>query len=64
MFTTQYLWLCAGGKKRKKIGKACTRKGYGARALERNDFGSLLPQYVSSYINFDASMKTKKPISL
>jgi O-phospho-L-seryl-tRNASec:L-selenocysteinyl-tRNA synthase len=49
------------GRNAKKIGKALyMARVYGARALEKNDFGVCCPQYVSSYINFDASIGTKE----
>ncbi|XES77071.1 MAG: O-phosphoseryl-tRNA(Sec) selenium transferase [Candidatus Bathyarchaeia archaeon] len=45
----------------KKIGKALyTARVCGARALEKTDFGVCCPQYVSSYINFDASIGIQK----
>ncbi len=45
------------GRNAKKIGKALyTARVNGARALEKNDFGVCCPQYVSSYINFDAGI--------
>ena len=45
----------------KKIGKALyAARVNGARALEKNDFGVCCPQYVSSYINFDASIGIQK----
>ena len=49
------------GRDAKKIGKALyTARVYGARALEKTDFGVCCPQYISSYINFDASVGTQK----
>lgn len=49
------------GRNAKKIGKALyTARVSGARALEKNDFGVCCPQYVSSYINFDASIGMRK----
>lgn len=49
------------GRDAKKIGKALyAARVNGARALEKNDFGVCCPQYVSSYINFDASLGMKK----
>jgi O-phospho-L-seryl-tRNASec:L-selenocysteinyl-tRNA synthase len=49
------------GRNAKKIGKALyTARVYGARALEKNDFGVCCPQYISSYINFDACIGTPK----
>jgi O-phospho-L-seryl-tRNASec:L-selenocysteinyl-tRNA synthase len=49
------------GRNAKKIGKALyTARVIGARALERNDFGVCCPQYISSYINFDASIGMRK----
>jgi O-phospho-L-seryl-tRNASec:L-selenocysteinyl-tRNA synthase len=45
------------GKDAKKIGKALyTARVNGARALEKSDFGVCCPKYISSYINFDASI--------
>jgi O-phospho-L-seryl-tRNASec:L-selenocysteinyl-tRNA synthase len=45
------------GRNAKKIGQALyAARVNGARALERNDFGVCCPRYVSSYINFDASI--------
>jgi O-phospho-L-seryl-tRNASec:L-selenocysteinyl-tRNA synthase len=53
--------MTLGGRNAKKIGKAlyATRVN-GARALEKNDFGVCCPQYVSSYINFDAGIGVQK----
>jgi O-phospho-L-seryl-tRNASec:L-selenocysteinyl-tRNA synthase len=49
------------GKDAKKIGKALyTARVYGARAFEKTDFGVCCPKYVSSYINFDASIGLKE----
>jgi O-phospho-L-seryl-tRNASec:L-selenocysteinyl-tRNA synthase len=49
------------GKNAKKIGKALyTARVIGARTLEKNDFGVCCPQYISSYINFDASIGMQK----
>jgi O-phospho-L-seryl-tRNASec:L-selenocysteinyl-tRNA synthase len=49
------------GRNAKKIGKALyTARVNGARALEKNDFGVCCPQYVSSYINFDAGIGIQK----
>jgi O-phospho-L-seryl-tRNASec:L-selenocysteinyl-tRNA synthase len=49
------------GRNAKKIGKALyTARVNGARAFERNDFGVCCPQYVSSYINFDAGIGIQK----
>jgi O-phospho-L-seryl-tRNASec:L-selenocysteinyl-tRNA synthase len=49
------------GRNSKKIGKALyAARVNGARALEKNDFGVCCPQYVSSYINFDASIGIQK----
>ena len=49
------------GRNAKKIGKALyTARVYGARALEKSDFGVCCPQYISSYINFDASIGMQK----
>ena len=45
------------GRNAKKIGQALyTARVNGARALEKTDFGVCCPQYISSYINFDASI--------
>jgi O-phospho-L-seryl-tRNASec:L-selenocysteinyl-tRNA synthase len=45
------------GRNAKKIGQALyAARVNGARALEKNDFGVCCPQYVSSYINFDAGL--------
>jgi O-phospho-L-seryl-tRNASec:L-selenocysteinyl-tRNA synthase len=45
------------GRDAKKIGKALyTARINGARALEKNDFGVCCPEYISSYINFDAGI--------
>ena len=44
-----------------KIGKALyAARVNGARAFEKNDFGVCCPQYVSPYINFDASIGMQK----
>jgi hypothetical protein len=49
------------GRNAKKIGKALyAARVNGARALEKNDFGVCCPQYISSYINFDASIGMQK----
>jgi len=49
------------GRNAKKIGKALyTARVNGARALEKNDFGVCCPQYISSYINFDAGIGLQK----
>jgi O-phospho-L-seryl-tRNASec:L-selenocysteinyl-tRNA synthase len=49
------------GRDAKKIGKALfALRVNGARALEKTDFGVCCPQYVSSYINFDASIGIQK----
>ena len=49
------------GRNAKKIGKALfAARVTGARALEKNDFGVCCPQYVSSYINFDAGIGIQK----
>jgi len=49
------------GRNAKKIGQALyAARVNGARALEKNDFGVCCPQYVSSYINFDASIGIQK----
>jgi O-phospho-L-seryl-tRNASec:L-selenocysteinyl-tRNA synthase len=49
------------GRNAKKIGKALyAARVNGARALEKNDFGVCCPQYISSYINFDASIGVQK----
>lgn len=49
------------GRNAKKIGKALyAARVNGARALEKNDFGVCCPQYISSYINFDASIGIQK----
>jgi O-phospho-L-seryl-tRNASec:L-selenocysteinyl-tRNA synthase len=49
------------GRNAQKIGKALyTTRVNGARALEKNDFGVCCPQYVSSYINFDAGIGIQK----
>ncbi len=49
------------GRNAKKIGKALyTARVNGARALEKSDFGVCCPQYVSSYINFDAGIGLQK----
>jgi len=49
------------GRDAKKIGKAlyAARVNW-ARALEKNDFGVCCPIYISSYINFDASIGIQK----
>lgn len=45
------------GRNAKKIGKALyAARVNGARALEKNDFGVCCPEYISSYINFDAGI--------
>ncbi len=49
------------GRNARKIGKALyTARVNGARALEKSDFGVSCPQYVSSYINFDAGIGLQK----
>ncbi len=49
------------GRNAKKIGKALyTARVNGARALEKTDFGVCCPQYISSYINFDAGIGLQK----
>jgi O-phospho-L-seryl-tRNASec:L-selenocysteinyl-tRNA synthase len=49
------------GRDAKKIGKALyTARVSGARALEKSDYGVCCPQYVSSYINFDAGIGIQK----
>jgi O-phospho-L-seryl-tRNASec:L-selenocysteinyl-tRNA synthase len=49
------------GRNAKKIGKALyTARVNGARALEKTDFGVCCPQYISSYINFDAGIGVQK----
>ncbi len=49
------------GRNAKKIGKALyAARVNGARALEKNDFGVCCPQYISSYINFDAGIGMQK----
>ncbi len=49
------------GRDAKKIGKALyTARVNGARALEKTDYGVCCPQYISSYINFDASIGMQK----
>ncbi|MCW4018676.1 MAG: O-phosphoseryl-tRNA(Sec) selenium transferase [Candidatus Bathyarchaeota archaeon] len=49
------------GRNAKKIGKALyTARVYGSKALEKNDFGVCCPQYISAYINFDASIGIQK----
>jgi hypothetical protein len=49
------------GRNAKKIGKALyAARVNGARALEKNDFGVCCPQYISSYINFDAGLGLQK----
>jgi O-phospho-L-seryl-tRNASec:L-selenocysteinyl-tRNA synthase len=45
------------GKDERKIGHALyAARVNGARALGKNDFGVCCPHYISSYINFDASI--------
>jgi len=49
------------GRDANKIGKALyTARVSGARALEKSDYGVCCPSYISSYINFDASIGMKK----
>ena len=49
------------GRDAKKIGQALyALRVNGARALEKTDFGVCCPQYVSSYINLDASIGMQK----
>ncbi len=49
------------GRNAKKIGQALyTTRVYGARALEKTDFGACCQKYVASYINFDASIGMRK----
>jgi O-phospho-L-seryl-tRNASec:L-selenocysteinyl-tRNA synthase len=49
------------GRDAKKIGKALyTARVNGARALEKSDYGTCCPTYVSSYINFDAGIGMQK----
>ncbi len=49
------------GRNAEKIGKALyAARVNGARALEKNDFGVCCPQYISSYINFDAGIGMQK----
>jgi len=49
------------GRNANKIGQALyAARVNGARALEKNDFGVCCPQYISSYINFDASIGIQK----
>jgi O-phospho-L-seryl-tRNASec:L-selenocysteinyl-tRNA synthase len=49
------------GRNAKKIGRALyTARVYGARALEKNDFGVCCPHYISNYINFDAGIGIHK----
>ncbi len=49
------------GRNARKIGKALyTARVNGARALEKTDFGVCCPQYISSYINFDAGIGLQK----
>jgi O-phospho-L-seryl-tRNASec:L-selenocysteinyl-tRNA synthase len=49
------------GRNAKKIGKALfAARVSGARAMEKTDYGVCCPKYISSYINFDASLGMQK----
>jgi O-phospho-L-seryl-tRNASec:L-selenocysteinyl-tRNA synthase len=49
------------GRNPKKIGRALyTARVNGARAFGKNEFGVCCPQYISSYINFDAGLGLQK----